>query len=303
MKVIMAQISRYSALLLLCALPFVLHGPQLISRTEQNQAQKLNIIFDLGGVLVKTSAFKSLQAIGFGTLIKWKLSTRKESSELKSLFYQTLDRTAGSQGNTLGAKDDEGHAMPALMCDWLTGAKTTLQLRIIILRNIRNHPEWFENKHEQLLVARIVQMTFTPKTFVKTRKLIKEGFAFVRECKARGHNLFILSNWDAETFKLMVQKYPDEFGLFDGAITSGDVKNMKPNLSIYKHFTDLLPAESCLFFDDQIENIQAAQSLGIHTFHCAKKKGSSQPDFKAACSALEKLEYVPAPRITYETIC
>ena len=56
---------------------------------------------------------------------------------------------------------------------------------------------------------------------------------------------------------------------FDVVIFSAEVKLAKPDARIYTHLLDLLGIAPCeaVFVDDFIENIEAAESLGIHAIH------------------------------------
>lgn len=81
-------------------------------------------------------------------------------------------------------------------------------------------------------------------------------------------NLHLLSNVPAEKFTILYKKH-DFLHLFDQLIISGEIKMIKPNLDIF-HYTlnkIQLPAHECLFIDDSLPNILAAQSLGIQTIH------------------------------------
>ena len=84
------------------------------------------------------------------------------------------------------------------------------------------------------------------------------------------HNfrLFGLTNWSAETFPLVYDKY-SFFSDLEGIVVSGQEKVVKPDLSIYKlllHRYKIKATES-LFIDDSIENIKAARQLGFNTVH------------------------------------
>jgi len=84
----------------------------------------------------------------------------------------------------------------------------------------------------------------------------------------KGYPLYGLTNWSSETLPLVIKQY-DFFNHFKDIIVSGEVKHIKPEPEIYnillnKH--NLLP-KKCLFIDDSLDNVKAAQELGIHTIH------------------------------------
>ncbi|AMC94093.1 hypothetical protein AOC36_08855 [Erysipelothrix larvae] len=89
----------------------------------------------------------------------------------------------------------------------------------------------------------------------------------VKKLKEHGYKIYLCSN-AAPLFHTYKDTY-DVFQYFDGLLISGDINISKPDKAIYEyllnHF-DIIGQES-LFIDDSLANIQAASSLGIHTFH------------------------------------
>jgi 2-haloacid dehalogenase len=83
-----------------------------------------------------------------------------------------------------------------------------------------------------------------------------------------GYPLCALSNWSAETYPLVKERF-EFLDWFDDVIISGDVKMAKPDPAIF----DLLirrvnqPAGQCLFIDDNKRNILAAERAGLQTIH------------------------------------
>ena len=86
--------------------------------------------------------------------------------------------------------------------------------------------------------------------------------------KELNYPCYILSNWSAETYEGMEQKYPF-LKDFEGKIISGRDFLIKPDLAIYELAIsrfDLVPQET-LFIDDRLDNIEAAQKLNFQTIH------------------------------------
>ncbi len=82
------------------------------------------------------------------------------------------------------------------------------------------------------------------------------------------HRLYALTNWSAEAFPVALKRY-DFFKHFEGIVVSGDEKTRKPFPKIYEILLeryDLNPS-SCLFIDDNYENIIAAEKMGINGIH------------------------------------
>jgi 2-haloacid dehalogenase len=83
-----------------------------------------------------------------------------------------------------------------------------------------------------------------------------------------GYPLYLLSNFSAEKFEIVKQKY-DFVGIFDDLIISGEHKLLKPDPAIY-HFTlnrIKYKANECVFIDDSLANVESARNIGFYTIH------------------------------------
>lgn len=86
--------------------------------------------------------------------------------------------------------------------------------------------------------------------------------------KELNYPCYILSNWSAETYEGMEEKYPF-LKDFEGKIISGRDFLIKPDPAIYELAIsrfDLVPQET-LFIDDRLDNIEAAQKLNFQIIH------------------------------------
>ena len=86
--------------------------------------------------------------------------------------------------------------------------------------------------------------------------------------KENKYKLYSLTNWSHETFHIPFQRY-DFFKNFEGIVVSGDEKTRKPFPKIYKIMLERynLNPQSCLFIDDNSDNIGTAEKLGINGIH------------------------------------
>jgi 2-haloacid dehalogenase len=85
------------------------------------------------------------------------------------------------------------------------------------------------------------------------------------ELRTRGVPLYALSNWSAETFPAARARF-EFLEWFRGILISGDVKLLKPDSRIYKHFLETFaidPAHA-IYIDDRRNNVDAATALGMH---------------------------------------
>lgn len=95
---------------------------------------------------------------------------------------------------------------------------------------------------------------------------IEETVSILRKLKKSGYQLTALSNWSAETFPRVAERF-DFLNWFDPLVISGEIEMVKPEPDIYHYLLEKIdkPASSCLFIDDKAENIQTARNLGFQT--------------------------------------
>ena len=92
---------------------------------------------------------------------------------------------------------------------------------------------------------------------------VKPTERLVRDLKAAGYKLYVLSNMSRE-FIDFLRRFP-VYGLFDGEVVSCEEGVVKPEPEIYRRLLGrygLDPAQT-LFIDDRPANIAAAAALGI----------------------------------------
>lgn len=82
------------------------------------------------------------------------------------------------------------------------------------------------------------------------------------------YGIYGLTNWSAETIKIAYARYPF-FKDFDGIVVSAEEKVTKPDPRIYQILLERyhLTAESCLFIDDSLRNVEAARMMGMIAIH------------------------------------
>ena len=97
---------------------------------------------------------------------------------------------------------------------------------------------------------------------------------------SKKYKLVALTNWSHETFPVALRKF-EFLQLFEGIIVSGEEKTRKPFKEIYDLTLNRfnINPETALFIDDNLRNIEAAETLGIKGIH-----------FKSANILKEQLE-------------
>ena len=95
---------------------------------------------------------------------------------------------------------------------------------------------------------------------------LPETWEFIKELKARGVPIYLLSNASTR----FAERAPEDYPIlkeFDGIVFSAPLKMAKPGHDIYYHLFnkyDLLPSE-CFFIDDTVENVIASKELGMES--------------------------------------
>ena len=118
---------------------------------------------------------------------------------------------------------------------------------------INNNPEYREKLNEIL--------TNIDYHYILSEKT--DPAEYLKELKKKGYNIYVLSDLSKES--LIYNKEFDFFEFVDGGVYSFEVGSNKPNENNYKTLLNtynLLPNET-IFIDDNINNINAANTLGI----------------------------------------
>lgn len=99
---------------------------------------------------------------------------------------------------------------------------------------------------------------------------IPETVEILAQLRDRGHRLYALTNWSAETFPLARRRF-DFLGWFEDIVISGEVKLAKPDPRIFALAIarcGLEPGET-VFIDDNPQNVAAGRNAGLHAVNFA----------------------------------
>jgi 2-haloacid dehalogenase len=94
-----------------------------------------------------------------------------------------------------------------------------------------------------------------------------ETVSLLYKLKAK-YKIYGLTNWSTETISILYKRFPF-FKEFDGIVVSGQERILKPNPQIYHVLLERynLKAENTVFIDDNINNIKAAEKVGLYAIH------------------------------------
>lgn len=240
------------------------HQPEMPVIPDAATTNIKAIIFDMDGVLSSTNKLRAFQEVGISSTL-WPIVTNLQIPSEKLLF----DALAGVPALSTATSYNKGRRMPQIMIDWQSNTQSISKIQAAVEAYLATslEPESIKN-----WALQTVKMMTDPASFIATRQTIADNVRFLHELKEKGYKVYILSNWDANSFSLFTKSFPEIFqhngtDTFDGIIISGNVGMVKPQLSIFQTCltTFNLQPQTSMFIDDEPANIHAAQAIGLRT--------------------------------------
>ncbi len=104
--------------------------------------------------------------------------------------------------------------------------------------------------------------------FFSCDKFDEDLYAFTMQLKPR-IRIGLLSNAYPETRASLARRFPHFYDMFDATVFSAEEKMAKPDPQIYRLMLERLgvEAETAVFVDDFIENVEGARAVGMHAIH------------------------------------
>ena len=102
---------------------------------------------------------------------------------------------------------------------------------------------------------------------ISRQETIAPTAALIRDLKAAGYKLYVLSNMSREFIDFLRQQ--PVYENFDGEVVSCEEGVVKPMRQIYDILIERygLDVSQTMFIDDRIENVEVAEKCGITPFH------------------------------------
>lgn len=231
------------------------------------------IIFDLGDTLIKRDTGKIAGKIGYWAgFWMWLENGHKTKNRIGDLLMDVLSDGTETKKEGPIPLDIDSRVMPHIMCDWFMGKVTSDQALEYSLKRVEKYP--FKLKREKAIIRATLKWMFNPKTFGESMIPIPDAMTLLEKLSTmkdksgkRIHKLYIISNYDVDSFNYLLYKRPEVFKFFSSKNMeiSGKVKNMKPYYSMFNNFMKKhnLKPEECIFIDDQEENVSSARTCGM----------------------------------------
>lgn len=118
---------------------------------------------------------------------------------------------------------------------------------------------------------------------IEWQSTIEPTAKLIRDLKAAGYRLYVLSNMSCEFIAFLRKK--EVYAYFDGEVVSCEEKVVKPMPEIYRRLIDRysLDVKETMFIDDRKENVDVAATLGITPFHFDRE------DCEKSCRELRQM--------------
>jgi len=221
------------------------------------------VIFDLGDVLLRTSK-RTKASIVIPTLFKNPTLLYKiVGMDIREEFFKILHEIPAQSTQPMY---NQGKKMPLIMADWMTGRDIN-EIKDLVKKAIKksSHQEPVKN-----LFRSVAHLMLDAQTLADSQAPITAMAKLAKKLKKKGYKLYVLSNWETDSYKLVKKQNPELFSLFDGIMVSGEEKMGKPSPEFYQRLLEKynLSPEQCIFVDDEITNTIAAQKLGIQSIVC-----------------------------------
>lgn len=139
--------------------------------------------------------------------------------------------------------------------EWIKGDKGELTYSEIIDSICENNPN-YSNELRYILEHKDLNI------LISENKLVTD---YLKELKNKGYKIFILSNVTKDDINEHQKRF-DFFKLIDGAVYSAEIGYIKPDKECYEILLEKynLKPNECIFIDDMITNVEAANKIGIN---------------------------------------
>ena len=226
------------------------------------------IFLDLGDVVIHTSYTSSLGDY-LPTVFKYTLngnSPFKGKNDYENFLISLYGR-------------DPASGLPLIYRPWTSGMITGYDFAC----DVNSKIEKANISRAQKEFYKKVTSFFEPKKLIHSRRISKKALNTIQELQSKNHEIYILSNWDKESFPLLLEKFADFFATIkpENIVVSGFIGLIKPDVEFFDYVktTYKLTTQDLTnswFIDDRPENIDSAKKSGFNvilhkSWHDTKK--------------------------------
>jgi len=104
---------------------------------------------------------------------------------------------------------------------------------------------------------------------------IDSTVAQLHALRDRGVRVHALSNYPPQQIRFLYERF-EFMPVFHSVLISGLLQIVKPDQEVFRRLLATIGAPTCVFIDDRIENITAAQAAGIEAIHFTREEGPAR---------------------------
>jgi FMN phosphatase YigB (HAD superfamily) len=226
------------------------------------------LIVDITNVLFRINEIGILQEVGIFTILWYVLTTWKNPETTCLKFLDAIPPNATPVYPPIYYKQ---YRMPDCITANILGRISAYEVCTELKKDILcfSARHYFRNKQEEEIITRLIEIMFNPARIMKTMRPNKPFLKLLRTIKNKSdsYKFFLLTNIGSDIYQALTQQYPAVFDLFDGAIISSHVGELKPYPAMYHTLLNTynLSPETSVFIDDQEDNAATARELGFNT--------------------------------------
>lgn len=261
---------------------FIIEGLQIYETYEKGDSYITSCPIIIKGTSTLISSIRGAKRNGgvkgfareFNDLLIWALQDNKKLNQLKqdvSESYLLEDTTKIKNvifdlGNVLVSTNMEDQLaldpdipndkIPYIMSQWYKDEDDTIELE----------------EFKKIIPDRLKELSkFIPRLFeynVRCVNSFNYTIPLIDNLIKNGYDVYFLSNWSKWSYDLLAKHHKFDFlKKMNGGLWSWQAGCMKPDIKIYEMLLKKynLNPEECAFFDDLIDNVSAARSLGIRS--------------------------------------
>ena len=261
---------------------FIIEGLQIYETYEKGDSYITSCPIIIKGTSTLISSIRGAKRNGgvkgfareFNDLLMWALQDNKKLNQLKQDVSESylLEDTAKIKnvifdlGNVLVSTNMEDQLaldpdipndkIPYIMSQWYKDEDDTIELE----------------EFKKIIPDRLKELSkFIPRLFeynVRCVNSFNYTIPLIDNLIKNGYDVYFLSNWSKWSYYLLAKHHKFDFlKKMNGGLWSWQAGCMKPDIKIYEMLLKKynLNPEECAFFDDLIDNVSAARSLGIRS--------------------------------------